>query len=157
MREALNRPVREVHPEIAAALAAKTDLLLSGVAVDDHANVAIERGRQDVRGKPVGGGQASCGDCPPGSCARWLTESRRKAWRGTWRSPSCNRGYLSAAEAVQAAKLHSEMLPEQQAIMLGAGGPGTGTSWDGLAQVSDRTATECAVEDGHGVTARRHA
>ena len=36
---------------------------------------------------------------------------------------------LSAAEAVQAAKLHSEMLSEQQAIMLGAGGPGTGTCW----------------------------
>ena len=36
---------------------------------------------------------------------------------------------LSAAEAAQAAKLHSEMLPEQQAIMLSAGGPGTVTSW----------------------------
>ena len=34
---------------------------------------------------------------------------------------------LSAAEAVQAAKLHGDMPPEQQAIMLSAGGPGTGT------------------------------
>ena len=36
---------------------------------------------------------------------------------------------LPAADAVQAAKLHSEMLPEQQAIMLGAGRPGSGTCW----------------------------
>ena len=40
--EALKRPMREVHPEIAAALAAKADLLVSGVAVDQHARVAIE-------------------------------------------------------------------------------------------------------------------
>ena len=40
--EALNRPMREVHPEIAAAMAAKADLLVSGVAVDEHARVAIE-------------------------------------------------------------------------------------------------------------------
>ena len=35
---------------------------------------------------------------------------------------------LSAAEAVRPANLHSEMPPEQQAIML-AGGLGTGTCW----------------------------
>ena len=39
---------------------------------------------------------------------------------------------LAAAEAVQAAKLHGEMLLEQQAIMLGAGGPGTGTCWTAM-------------------------
>ena len=31
------------HPEVASALAAKTDLLLSGVAVDEHARVTIEK------------------------------------------------------------------------------------------------------------------
>ena len=36
---------------------------------------------------------------------------------------------LAATEAVQAAKLHSEMPPEQQALMLSEGGPGTGTCW----------------------------
>ena len=40
-------------------------------------------------------------------------------------------GILSAAEAVQAAKLHSEM-QEQQAIVLSAGGPGTGTCWTAM-------------------------
>ena len=40
--EALNRPIREPHPKVATALAAKTDLLLSGVAVDEHARVVIE-------------------------------------------------------------------------------------------------------------------
>ena len=39
---------------------------------------------------------------------------------------------LSAAEAVQAAKLHSEMLPELVAIMLSAGGPGAGTCWTAM-------------------------
>ena len=39
---------------------------------------------------------------------------------------------LSAAEAVQAAKLHSEMLPEQQAIMFSAGAPDTGTNWTAM-------------------------
>ena len=47
---------------------------------------------------------------------------------------------LSAAEAVQAAKLHSEVPPEQQAIMLSAGGPGTGTSWTAM----HKSATELA-------------
>ena len=37
-----NRPIREMHPEIAAALSAKTDLLLSRLAVDEHAKVTIE-------------------------------------------------------------------------------------------------------------------
>ena len=35
--EALNRPIREPHPDVANALAAKVDLLLSGLAVDEHA------------------------------------------------------------------------------------------------------------------------
>ena len=39
---------------------------------------------------------------------------------------------LSAAEAVQAAKLHAELSPEHQALMLSAGGPGTGTSWTAM-------------------------
>ena len=34
--EALNRPIREPLPEVATALAAKTDLLATGVAVDEH-------------------------------------------------------------------------------------------------------------------------
>ena len=56
---------------------------------------------------------------------------------------------LSGAEAVQAAKLHSKMLPEQQAIMLSAGGPRTGTCWTAM--------RKCAMEDGRGVTARCYA
>ena len=40
--EALNRPIRELHPEIATALTAKTDLLLSEVGVGEHARVTIE-------------------------------------------------------------------------------------------------------------------
>ena len=39
---------------------------------------------------------------------------------------------LSAAEAEQAAKLHGDMPLEQQAIMLSAGGPGTGSCWTAM-------------------------
>ena len=48
---------------------------------------------------------------------------RRRAWLGTRLLRSYSRGFLAAAEAVQAAKLHSEMHPEQQATTLSAGGP----------------------------------
>ena len=40
--EALNRPIREAHLDVAYALAAKTDLLLSGVAVDEYAKFMID-------------------------------------------------------------------------------------------------------------------
>ena len=130
--EALNRPMREMHPQIAAALAAKTDLLLSGVAVDEHAKVTIEneagklyeaspwaadkRAAEIVRPAPVQMGDK----VQPKSMARDMAFAKLES------------RILSAAEAVQAAKLHSEMPPEQQAVMLSAGGPGTGTSWTAM-------------------------
>ena len=64
---------------------------------------------------------------------------------------------LSAAEAVQAAKLHHDMPPEQQANMLSAGRTWHWHVLDGHAQITDRTGTECAMEGGHGVTARCNA
>ena len=57
---------------------------------------------------------------PPKSLARDMAFAKLQSRR------------LSAAEAVQAAKLHSEMLPEQQAVMLNAGGPGSGTCWTAM-------------------------
>ena len=130
--EALNRPIRGMHPEIAAALAAKTDLLLSGVAVDERAKVTIEneagklyeaspwaadtRASEIVRSAPV----QMANSVPPKSVARDMAFAKLQS------------RILSAAEAVQAAKLHSEMLPEQQATMLSAGGLGTGTSWTAM-------------------------
>ena len=208
--EALNRPIRVMHPEIAAALAAKTDLLLSGsllmsmqrsrlrtrlasctrqalgrrtserwklvarplyrqqtgsqnierfacdqhdhvsfakawmpmskgtdllatgVAVDEYARVKVEneasrvyeaspwaadkRAAEIVRPAPV----QAADSVPPKSLARDMAFAKLQS------------KILSAAEAVQAARLHSEMLPEQQAIMLSAGGPGTGKSWTAM-------------------------
>ena len=40
--EALGRPLQGVHPEELTALAAKADLLMAGVAVDDYAKVKAE-------------------------------------------------------------------------------------------------------------------
>ena len=128
--EALNRPMREVHKEIAAALAAKTDLLVSGVAVDEHARVAIEHEASklyeaspwaaDKRAVEIGRPDPTqtADRVPPKSLARDVAFADKLQSR-----------ILSAAEAVQAAKLHSEMLPEQQAIILSGGGPGAGTCW----------------------------
>ena len=105
-----NRPTREMHPEIAAALSAKTDLLLSGVAVDEHAKVTIEneagklyeaspwaadkRAAEIVRPAPV----QMADRVPPKSLARDMAFAKLQSRT------------LSVAEAVQAAKLHSEML-----------------------------------------------
>ena len=120
---------------------------------DEHARLTIEneasklyeaspwaadkRAAEIVRPAPV----QTAGRVPPKSLARDMAFAKLQS------------RILSAAEAVQAAKLHSEMLPEQQAIVLSAGGPGTGTCWTGRAQVTNGTGTECAMEDGHGVTA----
>ena len=67
--EALNRPMREPHPEVASALAAKTDLLLSGVAVDEHARVAIETEASKLYEAARGRRQASGEIVRPGCCA----------------------------------------------------------------------------------------
>ena len=130
--EALNRPIREPHPDVANALAAKVDLLLSGVAVDEHAGVAVEneaskvyeaspwaldkRAVDIVRPAPVQTDER----VPPKSLARDIAFAKLQS------------RILFAAEAVQAAKLHAGMSPEHQAIMLSAGGPGTGTSWTAM-------------------------
>ena len=55
--EALNRPKREPHPEVATAVAAKTDLLLSGVPVDEHVRETIENEASKLcEAEPVGRG-----------------------------------------------------------------------------------------------------
>ena len=55
--EALNRPKPEPHPEVATALAAKTDLLLSGVPVDEHVRETIENEASKLcEAEPVGRG-----------------------------------------------------------------------------------------------------
>ena len=120
------------HPEEVAALAEKADLLTAGVAVDDCAKVVVEheaslvceaspyavdnRAAVIVRPAPV---QTADG-VPPKSLARDVAFAELQS------------KILSAAEAVQAAKPHGDMLLEQQAIMLGAGGPGTGTCWTAM-------------------------
>ena len=91
--EALNRPMRELHPEVATALAAKTDLLLSGVAVGVCARVAIENEASKLyeAGPWVVDMRAAEFDRP---APVQLTDGvPQRAWRGTWRLLSCSRGY----------------------------------------------------------------
>ena len=102
---ALNRPIRELHPEIATELAAKTDLLLSWVAVVEHARETMEDKVSN------------------------LDKRAAEIVRPALVQTKLQSKILSAAETVHAAKLHSDMPPEQQAIMLSAWEPGTGTYW----------------------------
>ena len=132
IREALGRPLQGAHLEEVTAVAAKADLLMAGVAFDDYAKVTVEhkaslvyeaspwaadkRAVEIVRPAPV----QSADWVPPKSLARDMAFAKLQS------------RMLSAAEAVQAAKLHGDMPPEQQAIMLSAGGPGTGTCWTAM-------------------------
>ena len=130
--EALDRPLQGRHPEETTALAAKADLLPVGVAVDDYAKVMVEheaslvyeaspwavdkRAAEIIRPAPV----QSADWVPPESLARDMAFAKLQS------------RILEAADAVQAAKLHGEVHPEQQAVMLSAGGPGTGTCWTAM-------------------------
>ena len=143
--EALNRPMLEAHPEVAGALAAKTDLLLSGsllMRIENEAGklyeaspwAADKRATEIVGPAPV----QTADRVPPESLARDMAFA------------SSNRGYCRLRRRVQAAKLHSGHHAQRRRAW----------HWhkpDGHAQVTDRTATECAMEDGHGVTTWRHA
>ena len=75
-----------------------------------------ERAAEIVRPAPV----QSADWVPPKSLARDMAFAQIKS------------RILSAAEAVQAAKLRGDMSPEQQPIMLGAGGPGTCACWTAM-------------------------
>ena len=85
--------------------------------VTQHTETDTDRGEKRaaeiVRPAPV----QSANWVPPKSLARDMAIAKLQS------------RILAAAEAVQAAKLHGDMLPEQQAILLSAGGPGTGTCW----------------------------
>ena len=130
--EALNRPIREPHLDVANALAAKVDLLLSEVAVDEHARVAVENEASKVY------------EASPWALDKRAVEIVRPApvqtdERVPPKSLACDTAFaklqsriLSAAEAVQASKLHAQLSPEHQAIMLSAGGPGTSSSWTAM-------------------------
>ena len=126
---ALRRPLREPYPEEASALAAKADLPAMGVAVDEYARV--KRAAEIVRRALVQSADIVLSKSVARDMAFAKLQSR----------------ILAAAEAVQAAKLHSEMPSEQQAIMLSAGGPGTGTCWMAM--------HKSAMEDGHGDSVQR--
>ena len=137
--EALNRPIREMHAEIAAALSAKTDLLLSGVAVDEHAKVTIENEAGKLyEASPWVAGKRAADRVPP------------KAWRRTWRSSSCSRGFCRLRKRF---RLRSNTVRCFQNSRPRCSVQGEFVL-DGHAQVTDRTATECAMEDGNGAATR---
>ena len=71
----------------------------------------------------MGSGKAGCRDRLPGSCAGGNVPPKSLARDVAFAKLQSR--ILAAVEAVQAAKLHSDMPPDQQAIMLSAGGPGT--------------------------------
>ena len=128
---ALRRPRSEEHPEETLALAAKA-ALLTGVAVYGDAMVQFECDAQKIyewslwagdkeAAKVIRPALAQATDhVPPRSVARDMAYAKLQL------------RILSAAEAVQAAQLHQEMPPEQQAVVLSAGGQSTGTTWTNM-------------------------
>ena len=119
--EALNRPIREPHPEVASAPAAKTDLLLSGVAVDELARVAIENEASKLYEASPWAADKRAAEVVRPTLVQTADRVPPKSLAWDMAFAKLQSRILSAAEVVQAAKLHSEMLPEQQAIMLSAG------------------------------------
>ena len=83
---------------------------------EESPGAADKRAAEIVRPAPV----QSTDNVPPKSLARDMVFAKLQS------------RILAAAEAVQAAKLHSAMSPAQQAIMLSAGLPGTGTCWTAM-------------------------
>ena len=156
--EALNRPLRGAHPEETTALAAKADLLRAGVAVDVDARVMVDNDASSrvYEASPWAADKRVSRDRPPGSCAGVRKCSAESLARDMAFAKLQSR-ILSAAEAVQAAKLHGDMPPEQQAIMLSAGGPGTGTRWTAMHKSPTELAQNPQWMDGHGVKARCNA
>ena len=100
-----------------------------------------KRAAEIVRPAPV----QAADSVPPKSLARDMAFAKLQ-WR-----------ILSAAEAVQAAKLHSEMPPRITGHHAQCGRTWQWHVLDGHAQITDRAGTEGAVEDGHGATARCYA
>ena len=145
--EALNRPIREVHPEI-AALAAKTEGSLLMSMPEWRSRMRPANCARQARGRRTSERRRSFARL----LSRRQTVSRQKAWPGTWRSPSCSRGSCRLRKRCRlrsyTVKCFQNSRPScsvQGDLALARAGR--------HAQVTDRTATECAMEDGHGVTA----
>ena len=81
--EALDRPLQGGHPEGTTALAAKADLLLAGVAVDQYARVMVENDAGIVyEASPWAANRRLQRSSARLLCSR-LTMSRQRAWLGT--------------------------------------------------------------------------
>ena len=82
---------RAEHPEEATALAAKADLLVTWVAVDEYARVTIENEASKLYEASSWAADKRAAEIVPRVLCRRLTVSRRGA--GTWRLQSYNRGF----------------------------------------------------------------
>ena len=80
---------------------------------------------------------------------RRLTESPpKKLGAGTWRSLSCNRGFCRLRKRCRLRSYTVKCFQNSRPSCSVWGGPGTGTCWDGHAQIADGTGANCAMEDG---------
>ena len=129
---ALRRPLREPHPEKATALAAEADLLATGVA-DEYARVMIEYEASKLY------------EANPWEADKRATEIVRPAPV----QAADNVPPKSLARDMAFAKLQSRILAAAEAVQAAK----RFRLLDGHAQVTDRTGTECAMEDGHGAVA----
>ena len=138
LRGAEQTGTRDARPEeVTAVLAAKIDLLFSaGSLLTNTPRVMVEHKMPASCTRQARGRRTSeRRRLSARPMYRRQTGSRQKAWHGTWRSPSYNRSSCRLRRRCRLRKLHSgDMLPEQQAIMLSAGGTAYTHVLDGSAQ-----------------------
>ena len=129
---------------------------ICSVAVDEYARVMIEdeasksyeaspwradkRAAEIVRPAPV----QSADNVPPKSLA----------WLGTWRLQSYNRGFWQQRRRYSRLRSYTAKCLQNTSHHAYCGRTWHWHVLDGRVQITDRT---CAMEDGHGVTARCYA
>ena len=89
---ALNRPLREAHPEETIALAAKADLLVAGVAFDGYARVMVENGGKVCEASPWAADTRAAEIVRPAP-VQAADGVPPKSLVGTWRLQSYNGGF----------------------------------------------------------------
>ena len=101
--------------------------------------------RRQARGQRISG---AADDRLPGSVCRRLTIApRRRAWLGTWRLQSYNRGFCQLQRRSRLRSYTAICLQKTTGHHAQCGRTWHWHVLDGHAQVTNRTGTECAMED----------
>ena len=107
--EALTRPLRGAHPVETPALAAKADLLVAGVAVDEYSRVMVENDASKVCEASPWAADKEVAEVIRTAHVQASDSVAPKSLARDMAFGKLQSRILSAAEAVQAAKPHHDM------------------------------------------------